>query len=141
MKRIPMMLQMALILFCVMAIPTAILTWYSGTQILHNSEEAIAESSLAGLNANRELNNNALNNLAQDAVRLTVTSIFNRIRNFETFAELNSNYSNVSSAQTILQELNNLNHRVDGVYSSYFYLNDSDYVVSTDKGITDVGSI
>ena len=136
MKRIPMMLQMALILFCVMAIPTAILTWYSGTQILHNSEEAIAESSLAGLNANRELNNNALNNLAQDAVRLTVTSIFNRIRNFETFAELNSNYSNVSSAQTILQELNNLNHRVDGVYSSYFYLNDSDYVVSTDKGIT-----
>lgn len=136
MKRIPMMLQMALILFCVMAIPTAILTWYSGTQILHNSEEAIAESSLAGLNANRDLNINALNNLAQDAVRLTVANNFNAIRNFETFAELSSNYNNVSSAQTILRELNNLNHRVDGVYSSYFYLNDSNYVISTDKGIT-----
>ncbi|WP_337100456.1 AraC family transcriptional regulator [Paenibacillus sp. YIM B09110] len=136
MKRIPMMLQLALILFCVMAIPMAILTWYSGGQILQNSESAIAESSLAGLNANRKLNENALNNLAQDAVRLAATNIFDRIRVFETFNELNVNYSNVSKAQAVLLELLNLNHRVNGVYSSYFYLGDSDYVISTDKGIT-----
>ncbi|WP_373231075.1 AraC family transcriptional regulator [Cohnella sp.] len=136
MKRFPMMLQLALILFCIMAIPTAILTWYSGTQILRNSESAIAESSLAGLNANRKLNENALSNLATDAVRLSATSIFDRIRNFETFAELNSNYNYVSNAQVLLKELVNLNHRVDGVYSSYFYLEGADYVVSTDKGLT-----
>ncbi|MDQ0114532.1 AraC family transcriptional regulator [Paenibacillus harenae] len=136
MKRIPMMLQLALILFCVMAIPMAILTWYSGGQILQNSESAIAESSLAGLNANRKLNENALNNLAQDAVRLAATNIFDRIRHFETFDELNGNYSNVNKAQAVLLELLNLNHRVNGVYSSYFYLEGSDYVISTDKGIT-----
>lgn len=136
MKRIPMMLQLALILFCVMAIPTAILTWYSGTQILHNSESAIAESSLAGLNANRKLNENALNNLAQDAVRLTATNIFDRIRSFETHAKLNANYNYVSSAMTVLKELVNLNHRVDGVESTYFLLEGANYVISTDKGIT-----
>jgi AraC-like DNA-binding protein len=136
MKRIPMLLQLVLILFCVMAIPTAILTWYSGTQILHNSESAIAESSLAGLNANRKLNENALNSLAQDAVRLAATNIFDRIRSFETHAELNANYNDVSSALTVLKELVNLNHRVDGVYSSYFLLEGANYVVSTDKGIT-----
>lgn len=136
MKRIPMMLQLALILFCVMAIPMAILTWYSGGEIMQNSESAIAESSLAGLNANRKLNENALNNLAQDAVRLAATNIFDRVRNFETFDELNGNYSNVNKAQAILLELLNLNHRVNGVYSSYFYLEDSNYVISTDKGIT-----
>ncbi len=136
MTRVPMMLQLALILFCVMAVPTAVLTWYSGTQILRNSENAIAESSLTGLNANRKLNENALNNLAQDAVRLAATNIFDRIRNYETYSELNSNYSYVSSALTVLKELVNLNHRVDGVYSSYFLLEGADYVVSTDKGIT-----
>lgn len=136
MKRFPMMLQLALILFCIMAIPTAILTWYSGTQILRNSESAIAESSLAGLNANRKLNENALNNLAQDAVRLAGTNIFDRIRNFETIAKLNADYNNVSKAQAVLRELVNLNHRVDGVYSSYFFLEGADYVVSTDKGLT-----
>lgn len=136
MKRIPMMLQLALILFGVMAVPTAILTWYSGTQILHNSENAIAESSLAGLNANRRLAENALNNLAQDAVRLAATNIFDRIRSYGTYERLNASYGNVSSAQAVLRELVNLNHRADGVYSSYFYLAGSDYVVSTDKGIT-----
>lgn len=136
MKRIPMMLQLALILFCVMAIPMAILTWYSGTQIMQNSESAIAESSLAGLNANRELNENALGNLAQNVVRLAASKVFDRIRDFETFDEVRASYGNVSIAMVVMQELLNLNHRVDGVYSSYFYLSDSNYVISTDKGIT-----
>jgi len=136
MKRIPMMLQLALILFCVMAIPMTILTWYSGAQIFQNSESAIAQSTLAGLNASRKLNENALSNLAQDAVRLTATNVFDRIRSYETVEELKQNFSNITKAQAVLQELLNLNHRVNGVYSTYFYLSDSNYVVSTDKGIT-----
>lgn len=135
MKRIPMLLQLALILFGVMAIPLSILTWYSGAQILRNSELEIAESALARLNANRKLNENALNNLAQDAVRLSSTHIYDRIRNFDTYAELGENYGNMSSALTVLNELVNLNHRVDGVYSTYFYLEGANYVISTDKGI------
>ena len=136
MKRVPMMLQLALILFCVMAIPTAILTWYSGAQILRNSQTAIAESSLAGLNANRKLNENALGNLAQDTVRLAATDVFNPIRGFSTFEELNANYNNVSRALAVLYELSNLNRRVDGAYSSFFYLDGSNYVISTDSGIS-----
>lgn len=136
MKRFPMMLQLMLILICVMAIPTAILTWYSGTQIVGYSEGAIAETSLEGLIANRELNENALSNLAQDAVQLAGTNIFDRIRSFKTYSALNSDYSVVSSALRILNELASLNHRVDGVYSTYFLLDEADYVVSTDRGIT-----
>lgn len=136
MKKIPLILQLALILFCIMAIPTAILTWYSGAQILRNSEVAIGESTLAGMNANRILNENAMATLAQDTARSAATNIFDRIRSFDTYDELNSNYNNVSSALSVVKELKNLNRRVDGVSSSYFYLNDSDYVISTDSGIT-----
>ncbi len=136
MRRIPMMLQLTLILFCVMAVPMGILTWYSDMRILQNAESAIAETSLEGLNASRKLNENALNNLAQDVVRLAATKVFDRIRAFETYEEANANFDNVRTTQLVLQELYNLNHRVDGVYSSFFRLTDSDYVVSTDKGIT-----
>ncbi|TLS53793.1 AraC family transcriptional regulator [Paenibacillus antri] len=136
MRRFPMMLQLMLILFFVMAVPMGILTWYSDTRILQNAESAIAETSLAGLNASRKLNENALNNLAQDVVRLAATKVFDRIRSFETFEQANANYNNVRNTQMVLQELYNLNHRVDGVYSTFFHLSDSDYVVSTDKGIT-----
>lgn len=136
MKKIPLILQLALILFCIMAIPTAILTWYSGAQILRNSEATIGESTLAGMNANRILNENAMATLAQDTARSAATNIFDRIRSFDTYDELNSNYNNVSSALSVVKELKNLNRRVDGVSSSYFYLSDSDYVISTDSGIT-----
>lgn len=136
MKRFPIMLQLTLIMFCVMAVPISILTWYSGTQILKHSESAIAESTLAGLNANRRLNETALNSLAQDVVHLAATKVFDRVRNFETLEELNSQYVNIASTQVVLNELNNLKNRQDGIYSSYFYLDGSDYVVSSDKGIT-----
>src|SRR5262249_27440660 len=97
---------------------------------------AIADTSLAGLNANRELNENALGNLAQDAVQLAATNIFDRIRTLESFSELNSEYSYINSALKISNELVSLNHRVDGVYSTFFLLEGADYVVSTDRGIT-----
>lgn len=131
-----MMLQLAVILFCVMAVPAIILTLFSGTQILRYSEKAIAESSLAGLDANRRLNENALNNLAQDTVRLTASRVFDRVRPFENYRELQEDYNHVSQALTVLRELVNLNNRVNGVYSSFFYLSGADYVISTDKGIT-----
>jgi AraC-like DNA-binding protein len=135
MKRFPMMLQLTLILFCVMAIPTGILTWYSGDQILRDSEHAIAESSLDGLKASRNLNENALNVMSRNTIRLADTNIFDQIRPYKTYAELNSNFDNVRDAMAVHQDLLNLNRSGDGVYSSFFYLSDSDYVVSTDKGI------
>ncbi|WP_246246161.1 AraC family transcriptional regulator [Paenibacillus lemnae] len=130
-----MKLQLIVIFFCVMAVPAVILTWYSGEQVLRNSEHAIAESSLAELNANRELIEHALNNLVQNTVRLTSTHVFDRIRTYDTFMELNSSYSTVSGARAVLQELLNLNRTNEGIDSSFFHLSDSDYVISTDKGI------
>lgn len=136
MKRIPMMLQLALILFCVMAIPTTTLTWYSGSQILENSEHAIAESALAGLIASRNLNENTLDIMAENTIRLAATHIFDKIRPYETFDEMNSNYENVLNALSVQTDLRNMNQIGDGIYSSFFHLSDSDYVVSTDEGIT-----
>ncbi len=136
MKRFPMMLQLALILFCVMAIPTATLTWYSGAQILENSEHAIAESALAGLIASRNLNENTLDIMAENTIRLAATQIFDKIRSYETFDEMNSSYENVVNALSVQNDLRNMNQIGDGIYSSFFHLSDSDYVVSTDKGIT-----
>ncbi|WP_172196147.1 AraC family transcriptional regulator [Saccharibacillus qingshengii] len=136
MKRFPMTLQLACILFIVMVIPASILTWYSGEQSLRSSQREIAESSLAELVAGRRLNESALNSLSQDTVRLSATGTFDRIRPFPTYDDLSADYGNISRAMAVMRELTNLNRRAEGVYSSFFYLEDSDYVVSTDKSIT-----
>jgi Response regulator containing CheY-like receiver domain and AraC-type DNA-binding domain len=137
MRRIPVMLQLVIIMFIVMVIPTTILTSYSGSSLMEYSEETIAETSLAGLTTSRNFFESALSNLASHAVRLTAPSNFiDSIRYITTFDELNDNYVNVNRALTIFRELRNLSNIVDGVYSTFFYLEDSDYVISTDKGIT-----
>ncbi len=136
MKRFPMTLQLACILFIVMVIPVSILTWYSSEQGLRSSEREIAESSLAELVASRRLNESALNSLSQDTVRLSATGTFDRIRPFPTYEALSADYGNISRAMAIMRELTNLNRRAEGVASSFFYLEDSDYVVSTDRSIT-----
>lgn len=119
-----------------MAIPSAFLTWYSGEQIIRNSEISVAESSLAELNANRKLIENAMDHLSQNTVTLASTQIFDRVRSYETYIELNSDYNHVNDAKEILRELMYLNRMIDGAYSTFFYLEDADYLISTDKGIT-----
>lgn len=136
MKRLPMMLQLVFILFCVMLIPTTIITWYSGTQILGYSEKAIAESSLDSLESNRELNENALNYIAQDTIRLASSNIFDRLRHYKTYEQLNQNYTNVEIGLSLLKDLQRLIRSNEGIYSAFFYLQDADYIVSSDKGIT-----
>ncbi|WP_020614867.1 AraC family transcriptional regulator [Paenibacillus daejeonensis] len=138
MKRTSMMLQLIVILFCVMAVPTAILTWYSGQQMMHHSEQAIADSSLAGLEASLKLNESLLNNLSQNTVRLTATHIFDRIRPYETYNELNANFVTINNARAVLYQLLNLNRMGEGVASSFFHLADSDYEISTEKGIVEL---
>lgn len=135
MKRFPMMLQLVLILFCVMIIPTSMMTWYSGAQILGYSENAIAESSLNSLTANQELNENALNYIAQDTVRLASTNIFDGIRHYQSYEQLNADYTRVETGLSLLKELQRLTRSNEGVYSAFFYLNDADYIIASDKGI------
>lgn len=136
MKRLPMMLQLILILFCVMIIPTSTMTWYSGTQILGNSEKVIAESTLSGLESNRSLNENALNYIAQDTIRFASSNLFDGLRQYGTYEQLSANYSRVEIAVSLLKELQRIIRSNDGVYSSFFYLDEADYIISSDKGIT-----
>ena len=131
-----MMLQLVLILFCIMIIPISIMTWYSGTQILENSEKVIAEASLARLESNRNLNENALDYIALDTVKLASSKMFDGIRQYKTFEQLNADYNRVERALSLFKELQRIIRTNDGVYSAYFYLSDADYIVSSDKGIT-----
>jgi AraC-like DNA-binding protein len=136
MKRVPMTLQLSVILFCIMAVPIAILTWYSSEQILENSEQTIVKTALAELNTNQMLMERSMNYLSNHTVALTSTNTFDRIQQLLSFAELNSNLTHVMNARIVQRELMQLKRQDNSVYSAFFYLNDADYVISTDKGVT-----
>ncbi|KAB8127043.1 helix-turn-helix domain-containing protein [Gracilibacillus oryzae] len=136
MKKFPLTIQLTIIMYCLLLVPVMLLSWYSSAQIFRNAENAIADSSLAELNANRKLTENAMNNVARNTVTLASSDVFDSIRSYHSYSEINSHFSYITNALAVLRELSSLNRMEDGVYSSFFYLNDSDYVLSTDKGVT-----
>ncbi len=136
MKRLPMMALWALILFIVMAVPTAVLTIYSGAQMQRHSEEAVAESALAQLEANRKRCEMAMDTILRETVRLASTFDFNRLsRTSPDYAALNADYGHVSAALLLVRELQNMYRNMAGVHSLLFYLDGSDYLISSDYGI------
>lgn len=119
-----------------MLISMATLVWFSATNIMKFSEQSIAKSSLAETKANRELTDEVMENIVENSVRLASSKIFDKIRNIRSIANLNNNVAYIRNATSIQTELVSLNKINSGIYSSFFYLEGTDYVISTDKGIT-----
>src|SRR5690606_23079490 len=55
---------------------------------------------------------------------------------YESYSQLNADYGRVEHALALLKELQRLVRSNDGVYSAYFYLYDTDYIISSDEGVT-----
>jgi len=136
MKNIPLLLKHSFILIGIMLISMATLVWYSASKIMKYSEHEIVESSVSEAKANRELTEEAMENIVEHSVKLASSKIFYKIRDIRSLAEINSSYVHISNALSIQADLVELNKINSGIYSSFFYLDGTDYIISTDQGVT-----
>ncbi|MFQ9511356.1 MAG: cache domain-containing protein, partial [Lachnospiraceae bacterium] len=136
MKKIPIMFQLFLILFSILVIPTIILTYYTTSKMVKYSQEEIANSAISELEANRDMSENIMYGIVQDVLRMVVTNDFNIVKDIPSFEVMNKNITNIKKARELREQLNSMLYNDGIIHSIYFYLDDSDYVISTDKGIT-----
>lgn len=130
-----MVFQFFVILMLVLIVSTSILSFFSSNQMLTYSKEAIAASALTSLDAGCQITEYALRNQVQAAARLATSYDFYTYRLAEDYASLNREYQNISNARRLHRELSYMIRDIPGAYSCFFYLDNSDYVISTDKGI------
>lgn len=135
MKRIPVQIQLFLILFLVLVIPMSIITYYTTNSMMKYSEEEIAEQAMSRMNSNSELTELSLNNVLYDVLRLVKENKFNQVKNITSYDELNKDYDRINEALTIMNEMNKMQSNKSIVYSMFFYMDDADYVFSSNKGI------
>jgi AraC-like DNA-binding protein len=103
--------------------------------MLKYSEEEIADSALAKLEANSDLIELVLNNTVKNVLQMVNGSQFNILKGATTYEKLNSDYENISKAFEVTDSLNEIVNNNPSVHSAFFYLDNSDYVISTDKGV------
>ncbi len=135
MKRIPVQIQLFMILFLVLVIPMSIISYYSNTAMLRYSEQEIADSAMTKLDSDIALNEFALSNVIVNVLQMVKENKFNTIKNITSYAELNSDFETINSAINIFDSMNEMLSNDSTVYSINFYLDNADYVISTNKGI------
>lgn len=135
MKRVPVQIQLFMILFLVLVLPMSIITYYSSTSIMRYSEEEIADSAMKKLDSNSELIELALQNVILDVLQMVKENKFNSMKNITSYDLLNSKYDTINNALTILNGMKEMQSNDKIVYSIFFYLDNADYVFSTNKGL------
>jgi len=135
MKRISIFIQLVLIIFVVSAIPAISVIYVNNVNMRKTSEEVIAESALNKLRANQELCDEMINNIVYNALDWVLVKQYANLDGITTYKALNSDYKYVDTAIKMKSNLSYLADRNKLVHSAFYYMDDADYVISTNGGL------
>lgn len=135
MKKRSLFAQIMALLLLVLVVPTTLVTTYNIYSNLSYAEEEIAAQAKSQLDSVSATNEMVLFNLVKSTLRLVQSGTFKQIRGLSTYEELNDGYENIKKAMDLRTLFEDLLMNETAVHSAYFILEDSNYVVSSDKGI------
>lgn len=135
MKKIPILIQMIIILSILLIIPLTVLSQYFSKTLICYSKEEIIETEMTNLISDSMLTETVLFNVIHDAFNLVEENLFKDIKEINTYMELNSSYDNIVNGLNVYKSIKKIASNNKDVYSVYFYLDEADYVISSNKGI------
>ena len=140
MKKISIFIQLVLIMFVISAIPAISVIYVNSINMRKSSEEAVADSALNKIRANRALGDEMLTNIVYDALDLILAKQYVDLEGITSYERLNSDFKYVDAAIKMQGNLEDLSDRNKLVYSILYYMDNADYVISTDKGFVKLDS-
>jgi len=138
MKSVPFAVQLSLIVFLILIIPFVILMSYTGFTTLRYSEVEIARSSLEHIELNRRFTENFMNNISGQVHRFAVYHDFYLYEGLQKYSAIQGNVDNGLRIQRLQRELVSIARTDEAIHSVFFFFDDGDYVISTDRGILEL---
>lgn len=135
MKKSSIVIPLILILFLLTAVPAIIAISLNSHTMQKNSETAISESVLAKLQANQQYCDQLLSQYVYEALDFILDREYVELNTVTSYEELNSEYEKVRLALQMNDRMKNFVERSTLIYSAFFFLDASDYLVSTDAGL------
>lgn len=135
MKKISVFVQMILIIFVISAIPAITVILINSSEMRKNSETYVAESTVDELQANKRLSDEMFTIIIYNALDFIREKRYEELNGVLSFKELNSEYDYVSAAMKMKDSISFMCERNELVHSAFYYLDGSDYVISTNNGI------
>ena len=134
-KKVPILIQLIVMLLIIMVIPISITVYYSTVSLASYAEEEVADSVLAQLRANSELNERELFNIVRNTLAIAENSEIRGLKGINSYKQLNSAYETIQTGLKLLSQLQTLQDNNDMIESTLFIPEDGDYVISSRKSI------
>lgn len=135
MKRIPLTVQLSLVLFLVLVIPCVALTTYSSHLISRSSEAEIARASLENIETSRQLTEMKMSTVSSSVHQMAAYTDFSGLNLLNRFSSIRGNADNGLRVGKLQHELSKLIRTDPVVISAFFLLDNADYVISSDRGV------
>lgn len=130
MKKISIFIQLVFIMFMLSAIPAISVIYVNSVSMRKNAEEVIAETALNKIRANEALSDEMLSNIIYHALDLILAKQYDELNGITSYETLNSDFQYVNAALKIKNSLSDLSNRNKLVHSIFYYMENSDYVIS-----------
>lgn len=124
--------QIVMILFLVTSLPVSLITYYNGMNLQQESERTVAGQIQEKLKANSRLSDAVLSNILYLSLDFVLLKKYESLSGVKTYAELNSSADNVVSAMSLFRDFENLVSRNEVIHSVFYFVDDTDYVISSD---------
>ena len=131
MKKISIFIQLVFVMFMLSAIPAISVISVNSASMRKNAEEVIAETALNKIRANKELSDEMMTNIIYDALDLILAKQYDELNRVTDYETLNSDFQYVNAALKIKNGLSDLSNRNKMVHSIFYYMDHSDYLISS----------
>lgn len=135
MKKKSIFIQFYFILVVILIVPMILVLLYSTTKMTSYYEETIGQAKLDSLVSVSSTNELRLFSIIKNVLRVAKSSELKQLKEIPTYEILNESMDNVKIVNAVYDELYNSIYNESFIHSINFYKENSDYIISTDKGI------
>lgn len=134
MNKLPMLTKSFLGFSIFLVIPLVIAGFIFNYNMIRYSEQEISKSSIVNLQNVKKLNDQLVDSITKQSIRLSLDVVLQDIGGINDYKDLHNNVDDMlklSKVYNILQQTTNINFHIQSIY---VYLEDSNYVITSNHG-------
>ncbi|NLM11748.1 MAG: AraC family transcriptional regulator [Clostridiaceae bacterium] len=130
-RRLPIFVELYIFIVITFLIPLAVVTVNNNNKLLQYSEAEIIRSAENNINSTEKLVSLICNNVISTTINLSKDPLISDISNLISFDQFQNNANNMQLIRKVANKLKVMEYSDTLYHSIYFYLKDSDYVITT----------
>lgn len=130
-RRLPLFVELTVFIVCTLVLPLGLVTYSSNERLLAYSEEEIIRSAQSSLDAMTKLSGTVVANMVEKTINFSRESLLSEISPYKQYDEIQLGAERFQTVRKMANRLKDNAFSTSMIHSIYFWLQDSDYLISS----------